>query len=116
MICTHCENCDDKAMRLKLIKKITNCKTHDLMKLDSFAAGLKVENALMLTLPPINEIDAKLHQDLITLMENKVEADHDYLHESLPTCLNNIKLMWYETMHAPRAIFSVGETPSDLSI
>ena len=113
---SHCENCDEKEMRFKLIKKITNCKVNDLMKFDNFASGLKVENAMMLTLPPVNEIDSKLHQELLTVMEKRIQSDHDYLHEVLPRCVDNIELMWYKTMHEPRPVFSVAETPSDISL
>ena len=39
------------------------------MKFDNVWNGLKVENSMMAPLPPINEVDAKLHQELVTVME-----------------------------------------------
>ena len=59
---TVCSNCDENTMRLKLIKKISNAKLPDLLKFDQCIRSIKVENAFLATLPPINEIDKADHE------------------------------------------------------
>ena len=105
-------------MCFKFIKIITNCKVNGLMKFDAFLKGLKVKNTLLAlgTLPPVNEIDVKLHQELLTVMENRVSMEYDYLHSVLPHCLNNIMMVWYGTMHTPTKVFSVPKTASDVTL
>ena len=61
------------------------------MQFDNFWNALKVENAVMATLAPLNEVDTKLHQELLSVMENRVYAEYDFLHEVLQRCLDNIK-------------------------
>ena len=43
--------------------------------------------------------------NILAVMENRVLLEYDYLHEVLPACLDTIKAMWYETMHAPRPVY-----------
>ena len=112
---TRCDNCKDKDLRMKLTKKILNCNVADLMKFVMFWNGLKMEKAQLATLPPVNEIDHTLHQELITLMENRGIEEYYYLNESLPECLNKIKLHWYENMHTITQIINVPDTTSDVS-
>ena len=71
-----------------------NCKEQDLMKFDDFSSALKVENALLSTLPPLNETDGKLPQELMGATENKSAGEVHYLKEFLPHCVDNIKSMW----------------------
>ena len=71
-----------------------HCNAGDLLKLETFWNGLKIEKAQLATLPPINEIDNKLHQELITLMGNRGIEEYNYLDELLPDKLNQIKLDW----------------------
>ena len=65
------------------------------MKFDAFLKGLKVENSLLAmgTFPPVNEVDAKLHQELLTVLEKKVSMEYDYLYQVLPHCLDNITMV-----------------------
>ena len=86
------------------------------MKFETFWNGVKIEKSQLATLPPVNEIDHKLHQELITLMENRVIDDYYYLNESLPDKLNQIKLNWYENLHSTKPIINVPDTESDASI
>ena len=72
---------------------------HDLLKVDSCIRGVRVENTLMASLPPINEIDHKLHENLINVMEKRVQAESQYLEVTLPRAIDNIKLDWYQHMH-----------------
>ena len=64
----------------------------------------------------VDEVDAKLHDELLTVMENRIHAESDYLNEVLPRCLDNIKVMWYETMRVPKEVFSVPEADSDVTL
>ena len=45
-----CNDCDDNAIRFKLMKKMTTCSNEDLHKFNNFWYSLKSENALMATL------------------------------------------------------------------
>ena len=49
---------------------------------------------MMAILPPINEVDLKLHQELLTVMENRVSIEYDCLHEVLP-CILQLKSLVY---------------------
>ena len=100
---------------MRLIKKTMNCNVADLMKFETFWNSVKIEKAQLATLSPVNEIPPNLHQELITLMENRGNSDYYYLNESLPDCLNKIKLHWYENMHTTPQIINVPETTSDAS-
>ena len=60
----HCNNCEEKELCLKLVKKNDELKKTDLMKFAKFSNDLKVENALLATLPPLNEMDEQLHTQL----------------------------------------------------
>ena len=88
------------------------------MKFDAFLKGLKVENSLLAmgTFPPVNEVDAKLHQELLTVLEKKVSMEYDYLHLVFPHCLDNITMVQYETMYTPTQVFSVPKTASDVTL
>ena len=112
---TSCENCKEKDLRMKLIKKTVNCDGRDLMKLQTFWNVVKMENRQLATLPPINEIDPELHQQLLTLMENRGIDEYNYLNEELPDKLNQIKLDWYENRNTIQAVINVPETESDAS-
>ena len=99
IIRTSCSNCDEYTLRLKLLKKVSNMKMHDLLKVDSCIRGVRVENALMASLPPINEIDHKLHEKLIDTMEQRIQTESQYLEVTLPGSIDAIKLDWYQHMH-----------------
>ena len=43
--------------------------------------------------------DVKLHEKLIVIMEQRIQADTQYLDISIPTAIEAIKLTWYENMH-----------------
>ena len=60
---------EEYTLRLKLLKKVSNLKMHDLLKVDSCMRGIRLENTLMTSLPPVNEIDTRLHEKLISVME-----------------------------------------------
>ena len=77
---------------MKLIKKVTNAKMQDLLKIDSCIRGSRLENTLMAALPPINEIDQKLHEKLITVMEQRLQNENLYLEVELTTAVDAIKL------------------------
>ena len=113
---TKCDNCTEKDLRFKFTKKTIKCNAGDLLKLETFWNGLKVEKAQLATLPPINEIDKKLHQELITLMENRGIEEYNYLNELLPDKLNQIKLDWYENRHVIQEVINVPATESDASV
>ena len=115
LIRTHCDNCAEKAVRMKLMKKITTCDVGDLMKFESFWNGAKIEKNLLAAMPPINEIDLNLHGDMINLMEARINAEHHYLHAALPDCLNKIKLDWYDNRLTTPAVINVPDTASDAS-
>ena len=74
------------------------------MKFENFWAGVNIENATMATLPPINGVDDQLQKELLTVVENRVNYETDYLHEMLPRCLDNIKRRRYETMHSQKEV------------
>ena len=61
--------------------------------------GIRIENTLMASLPPINEIDHKLHENLIDTMEKRIQVENQYLEVTLPGAIDNIKLDWYQHMH-----------------
>ena len=83
------------------------------MKFNSFWDGLKLENALMATLPPIHEMDARLHEELLNMIASKTQADADFSHEVLPQHSDNIEIAGYETKSGDKDVFSVPETESD---
>ena len=74
-------------------------KMHDLLKVDSCVRGIRIENTLMASLPPINEIDHKLHENLIDTMEKRIQVENQYLEVALPGAIDTIKLDWYQHMH-----------------
>ena len=74
-------------------------RMHDLLKIDCRIREIRLENTIMAAIPPINEIDHKLHEKLIVIMEQRIQADTQYLDISLPTAIDAIKLNWYENMH-----------------
>ena len=86
-------------LRLKLLKKIHNAKMHDLLKIDSCIHGICVEYTLIASLPPVNEIDQKLHEKLIETMEQRIQNENQYLEVALPGAIDAIKLDWYQHMH-----------------
>ena len=92
VIRSSCTNCEEQILRLSLIKKISNAKVTDLMKFDGFVKATKVENAFLATLPPMNEIDPELHEQLLRVMENKLQVQNKYLEEDLPSAVDAIKL------------------------
>ena len=75
----------------------------------------KIEKNLLATMPPINEIDLNLHGDLINLMDAHINAEYHYLHETLPDCLNKIKLDWYDNRNTTPDVINVPDTASDAS-
>ena len=113
---TKCDNCTEKDLLIKLTKKTINCNTGDLLKLETFWNGLKIEKARLATLPPIDQIDNTLHQELITLMENRGIEEDNYLNELLPNKLNQIKLDWYENRPVIQDVINVPTTESDASV
>ena len=66
--------------------------------------------------PPIDQIDNTLHQELITLMENRGIEEDNYLNELLPNKLNQIKLDWYENRPVIQEVINVPATESDASV
>ena len=98
---------------MKLMKKISTCNVGDLMKFDTFWGGVKIEKRQLATLPPVNEINQTMHQELITLMDNRYVEEIYYLNELLPDKLNQIKLDWYENRHAVQTVINVPDTESD---
>ena len=80
--------------------------------------GIRLENTLMTSLPPVNEIDTRLHEKLISVMEQRIQNENQYLDVELPTAIDAIKLSWYENMHQmknPDLSVYVPETdPEDL--
>ena len=54
------------------------------MKFNVFWDKLKVENALMATLPPVNEMDTRLNEELLTVIASKKQADAEFTHDVLP--------------------------------
>ena len=62
-------------------------RMHDILKVDSYIRGVRVENTLMASLPPVNEIDHKLHEALIETMEKRIQAENQYLEVALPGLL-----------------------------
>ena len=113
LIRTRCDNCAEKDLRMKLMKKISTCNVGDLMKFDTFWGGVKIEKRQLATLPPVNEINQTMHQELITLMDNRYVEEIYYLNELLPDKLNHIKLDWYENRHAVQTVINVPDTESD---
>ena len=100
IIRTSCSSCEEYTLRLeKLLKKIHNAKMHDLLKIDSCIRGICFENTLMASLPPVNEIDNKLHEKLIDTMEQRIQSENQYLDVVLPGAIDAIKLDWYQHMH-----------------
>ena len=99
IIRTSCSSYEEYTLRLKLTKKIMNAKMHDLLKMDSCFPGIRLENTLMATLPPINEIDMKLHEKLISVMEQRIQDESKSLNVTLPGMIDTIKLDWYQNMH-----------------
>ena len=72
---------------------------HELLKIDSCLRGVRLENTLISSLPPVNEIDIRLHEKLISVMEQRVQNKNQYLDVELPNAIDTIKLAWYENMH-----------------
>ena len=46
-----------------------------------------------------HEIDQKLQEKLITVMEQRIQAENQYLDMELPGAIDAIKLGWYQHMH-----------------
>ena len=67
----------------------------------------------MAMLPPIDEMDARLYEELLNVITSKTQADAQFTHHVLPQSVDNIKVIWYETKSANQEIFSVPETDSD---
>ena len=65
---------------------------HDLLKVDSCLRGVRLENTLISSLPPVNEIDIRLHEKLISVMEQRVQNENQYLDVELPNAIDTIKL------------------------
>ena len=40
----------------------------------------------------------------------------NFINEVLPNCVDVIKITWYESLKVPRQVFSVAETPSNVSL
>ena len=47
----------------------------DLLKIDFCVRGIRLENTLMTSLPPVNEFDQELHEKLIGIMEKRIPAE-----------------------------------------
>ena len=47
----------------------------------------------MASLPPVHEIEAQMCQELMTVLENRGQAEADFLTEVLPSYVDKIKLM-----------------------
>ena len=75
-----------------------------------------MENVLLATLPPFNEMDEQLHTQLMIAMENRASVNDDFINEVLPSCVDVIKIAWYKSLKVPRQVFSVAETPSHVSL
>ena len=93
-----------------------NCNKNDLLKFAKFSNDLKTENALLATLPPLNEIDDQLHTQLIIALENRTDMNDGFISEVLPNCVDLIKIAWYESLRVPQQAFNVPESPSDTSV
>ena len=112
----HCNNCEEKDLRFKLVKKMMNCNKNDLLKFAKFSNDLKTENALLAALPPLNEINDQLHTQLIIALENRTDMNDAFISEFLPNCVDLIKIAWYKLLRVPQQAFNVPETPSDTSV
>ena len=120
IIRTSCSSCQEYTLRLKLLKKVSSMKMNDLLKIKSSVCAVRLENTLMTSLPPVNEIDQKLHEKLITVMEQRIQAENQYLDMELPGAIDAIKLDWYQHMHNfknPDLTVYVAETdPEDFRV
>ena len=88
----------------------------DRLKMDACIHGIRLENTLMTSLPPVNEIDQKLQEKLITTMEQRIQTESQYLDVVLPGAIDAIKLDWYQHMHHqqnPNLTVYVPETDYD---
>ena len=54
---------------------MTNAKMSDLLMMDACIRGIRLENTLMTSLPPVNKIDYDLHENLIVLMEKRIQDE-----------------------------------------
>ena len=116
VITTRCDNCDTQQVRLKLIKKVTTCCDKDLVKFKQFASDLKLENNLMQSLPPTDEVDLHLFNEMSTVIQNREQDVFEYIHVVLPTHVDRIKTAWYETPRVFKEILYVPDTQSDTSL
>ena len=71
------------------------------MKIDACVRAIKVENALLATLPPTDEIDKTHYEHLLMVMENKTRFQNQYLDTDLPAVIDTIKLDWYGNRKLP---------------
>ena len=74
------------------LKKMTTCKVTYLVKADNFWDGVKMENSLMASLPPIHEINTQMYEELLTALEHRRQAEADFVFEVLPSYVDKIKL------------------------
>jgi hypothetical protein len=116
ILTSHCKNCDNQDIRLKLIKKLTTCNEIDLMKFNKFASNLKTENSLMYTLPPPAEMDLDLYNDLMTDMQKREQDEFEFINVVLPNHVDRIKTVWYETPQFINDVLHVPDTESDTSL
>ena len=103
---THCESCDEKEMRFKLIKTLMTCKV-TLHQFHNFQDGLKAQNALIATLPPVCERDDQLNQELVNVLQQRMDTETHSMKDVLPKCGDAIKTTWYERAQTPPEIFSI---------
>ena len=61
----------------------------------------------MAMLPPVNEMDAEMYEELLDVIEKKVQADAGFIHEVLPQYVDNIKVAWYENNSTDKDVFIV---------
>ena len=71
---------------------MTTCKVTYLVKADNFWDGVKMENSLMASLPPIHEINTQMYEELLTALEHRRQAEADFIFEVLPSYVDKIKL------------------------
>ena len=61
-------------------------------------------------------MDEQLHTQLVIAMEKRACINDDFMNKVLPNCVDVIKIAWYKPLKVPRQVFSVAETPSDVSL
>ena len=116
VVCTRCDSCDKQSSRMKLIKRITTCSDRDLIRYEKFWRNLKLENSLITTLPPVEELDPNLYADLMVVIHKRDQEENEFVDDVLPAIVDRIKTVWYETPQEPHNVVYVPGTDSDNSL